>query len=285
MLAIACPPPPCGDCKTWNTETEVCDSDCNTSQCCDNDSCVDDCPTGSCCDDTCCGATQCCDDGSCVTTCPGECKTCSIFGVCEDDDSECSSVDCEDCNNGTCEDRCPALGEHCWLAMCVQCRDILDCDLCEDCVNYQCKHPCDECYIPKYCGSACACVECEYGEEDTTTCSTANSTTECDCSHNIFNPCSSARESVVYSGNSLKSCTGPDCDPVDVLCYTTYQGCKVSESINPLEWCTGAGLGGRIVCEVMLGVPGPGCWTCVNSFEGGVPTNESQGDCPTEAWP
>ena len=128
-------------------------------------------------------------------------------------------------------------------------------------------------------------MECEYGEEDTTTCSTANSTTECDCSHNIFNPCSSARESVVYSGNSLKSCTGPNCDPVDVLCYTTYQGCKVSESINPLEWCTGAGLGGRIVCEVMLGVPGPGCWTCVNSFEGGVPTNESQGDCPTEAWP
>ena len=165
----------------------------------------------------------------------------------------------------------------------------MDCELCYECTHNKCVHPCDdECYYPKYCGYACACVECEYveEEEDTTTCSTANSTTECDCSVNIFNPCSSTEESVVYSGNSLKSCTGPDCDPVDVLCYTTYQSCTTSGSYQPLKWCAGGDMVGvPYWCQIDLNLICPGCWTCANSFESGVPTYESQGDCPDEAWP
>jgi hypothetical protein len=166
----------------------------------------------------------------------------------------------------------------------------LDCVLCEECELHKCVHPCDECFSPKYCGYACACVECEYGEEDTTTCSTANNTTECDCSENIFNPCSSG-ESVVYSGNSLKSCTGPNCGSANVLCYTTFQTCTTSGSYAPLEWCTPHDTGPLPPapwpqsCQVNLEIPGPGCYTCANSFNGGVQTYVPQGDCPIEQWP
>lgn len=265
-------PPPCPDClKGENCDEYVgdCVDDYDCSGC---ESCVD---------------CWCEDDES---KCPGECDTCDD-GTCTDHDYNCSSIDCEICNDGVCEDRCPALGKHCWLGTCVECRDVLDCELCWECINHECVHPCDECYYPKYCGYACACVECYYGEEDTTTCSTANSTTECYCSINIFNPCSSPAESVVYSGATLTSCTGPDCDSVDVLCYTTYPGCKVSGSYQPLKWCSANDVGAPppapwpYSCQLNLDIPGPGCWTCVNSFESGDPTDEPQGDCPVEAWP
>jgi len=277
----------CEDCQTCSIG--YCDDDCTTGQCCDDDVCVDDCPSGECCNGTCCDSGNCCNSTTCCSNSDDICCTDSGSYCCESGktccEGNCCDLGIECCDGDCCND--PSK-PNCHLdTMCVECSDALDCDLCEDCVGFNCVHPCDSCNWPKYCGYACVCVECNYDsqEEDTTTCSVENSTSECDCSHNIINPCSSSEESVVYSGNSLKSCTGPDCDSVDVLCYTTYQECNTSGSISPLEWCTGVGPGLQLVCEVMLGVPGPGCYTCVNSFEAGVPTYESQGDCPIEDWP
>lgn len=270
---------PYGDCGGGCPTCESCVScwcQC-TSECCEDSDCTGECHNG-------CSGCNCVDDES---KCPGECDTCDD-GTCTDHDYLCNWRLCETCNDGECEDRCPALGKYCNYdtGMCEVCVDDFHCELCEECnVLHECVHPCDDCTWPKYCGYACFCVECNYnyGQEDTTTCSTANSTTECHCSINLFSPCSSTEESVVYSGFSLKSCTGPDCDPVSVLCYTTYETCRTSGDYQPYKWCGGDVLPPTCVIDVYQ--PGPGCWTCVNSFESGFPTYESQGDCPIEDWP
>jgi len=234
-------------------------------------------------DGTDCGSGDCkeCISGSCVYKSGNDCEK----------NSDCDTDNCETCEDCVCTDSCPPLGLYCILYECRECRDILDCELCELCMSHECVHPCDDCYYPKYCGYACACVECYPGPEDTTTCSGENSTTACDCSVNIFNPCSGVEESVVYSGASLTSCTGPDCSSADVLCYTTYQSCRTSGVVQPLKWCVSNDVGPPPPapwpksCQLNLDIPGPGCWTCTNSFESGVPTDEPQGECPTEAWP
>jgi len=257
----------CG-CGYWNGSSCTCSGDCPACEDCKSSgescSCQPNCGTNEhCCTDA---GEYCCPDGK--ECCEGDC--CGS-------DQHC----CTDATDGYCCDD----GKYCWYGFCVECRDLLDCELCEECIGYNCVHPCDECYYPMYCAYACACVECYPGEEDTTTCSSANSTTECDCSMNLLNPCSSAAESVVYSGASLTSCTGPDCSSKDVLCYTTYDECKVSGSYQALKWCSGNDVGPP-TCQIILDLPpGPGCWTCVNAFESGDPTHEPQGECPTEAWP
>lgn len=302
MPAISCPPPYCGSCCHWvstgpGPSDGYCDLD-TGADCGDCSGCTGECESCvscSCEDDPSKCTGEChngCSGGNCVddeSKCPGECDTCDD-GNCTDHDYECNWRLCETCNDGECEDRCPALGKYCNYdtGMCEVCVIDSHCELCEECgVTHKCEHPCDDCYYPKYCGAACSCVECNYnyGQEDTTTCSTANNTTGCDCSDSIFSPCSSAEESVVYSGNFLKSCTGPNCGSANVLCYTTYNTCRTSGSIRPLQWCAGVDFYGNLVCDCILGVPGPGCYTCVNSFEAGVPTYESQGDCPIEDWP
>ncbi len=313
---MACCDPPCTGCKTCEAGVCVTDDDnCHTCKecisissthgecqyrngynCMTTSDCTGECESCvscSCEDDPSKCTGEChngCSGGNCVddeSKCPGECDTCDD-GTCTDHDYECNWRLCETCNDGECEDRCPALGKYCNYdtGMCEVCVYNFHCELCEECIHHKCVHPCDDCVYPKYCGYACDCVECYYGEEeDTTTCSTTQSYTECDCSINIFNPCSSNEESVVYSGNSLKSCTGPDCDPVNVLCYTTYQTCRTSGDYQPLKWCGGDLVPPTCVLDLSAPVPGPGCWTCVNSFESGFPTYESQGDCPIEDWP
>jgi len=64
LPAIACPPGDCDDCETWNTETEKCDWDCTTEQCCYNDFCVDTCSGCYKCVDDYCEPCKCWDEGN-----------------------------------------------------------------------------------------------------------------------------------------------------------------------------------------------------------------------------
>ena len=278
-------PPPCPDCYYWNGSSCVpygnCWGGCPECESCVN--CYCDC-TSECCDDSDCTGCESCVDCACVDdddNCTG-CEDC-VSGSCEDNDLNCSSIDCETCNEGVCEDECPALGEYCWYGDCVECIDVLDCELCYVCIHHECVHPCDECYYPKYCGSACACVECYPGTDDTTTCSSGLSSDDCTgCTEWPISPCS-GREKVVYTNNTLTTCTGPDCGSVDVLCYTTYE-CE-AEGWIPFLWCK-YNVPGPNTCSFDIEHPvGPGCWSCVIDEESADPTYEPQGDCPVEAWP
>lgn len=221
--------------------------------------------------------------------CGPECGDCNWNCQCEDRYTECPGgfLTCYDCVAGTCEWNCtdPNLPA-CHLGNCVQCVSILDCDLCETCEYNQCKHPCDDCVWPEYCGAACSCAECTEGTEDTTTCSTSNGFTNCDCSINLFSPCGGTQTSRVYTGYSLESCTGDDCEiRNDVRCYTTYSGCAAQGLIHPLQWCVGQDIGPPS-CTLNIEYAGPGCFDCViDPFELGIETFETRGVCPPEVWP
>ena len=260
----------CDGCKSC--EDGWCNSDddnCDGCEICDGDgNCVDD-------DDECSYYGYCysCEEGECVDDndkCSG-CESC-IDGYCVDDDYNCYG--CKDCVNASCTDN----DENCDYCQdcifgecidndnkCMTCQYCLggacwdDCPSCQECVNDECVHFCDNCDFPKYCANKCVCVECYYGTEDTTTCSSGQSYTLCDCSHNIISPCSSAEVSVVYSDKSLKSCTGPDCDSEEVLCYTTYQAYTTSGGINPLQWCLYS-VPPPDACGINPDYPGPGCY-------------------------
>lgn len=100
-----------------------------------------------------------CDDDSDCTPlqecCGGECIT------------ECDGLDCMECDgtSGECESDCTDPNEpNCHLGLCVECEDILDCALCEECVGYECVHNCDSsvCSWPNFCSTGgCTCVRCE----------------------------------------------------------------------------------------------------------------------------
>ncbi len=276
----------CGLCDTEDScdcyaSDELCTGECDYCYTATSGSyyfCADD-------DENCSAPTPECVDGKCVE-CEWYCSTGQecCGGTCI---TECDSSDCMECDpdSNTCVSECSDPNKpHCYLRACVQCRNILDCALCETCEYNRCKHPCDDCVWPKYCGAACTCVECTEGTEDTTTCSTSNSFTECDCSINIFSPCYGSHETKVYSGHSLESCTGDDCETRnDVLCYTTYSKCEVSGAYKALHFCVGPA--GPFSCTTME-IPGPGCYLCVrDSFELGIETFETRGVCPTELWP
>ena len=170
VLAAPCPPPDCGDCYTWNSETEECEWDCTTGQCCDDGVCVDncddcytcesgscewDCTTGQCCDDGTCVSTcpsgQCCSDGTCVSSCPSD-KCCSS-GTCV---SWCPSGGC--CDSGTCVDDCPS--GICCFGTC--CGDGQECCGIKCCSNACCGYPgtcCDD-PMDTCCGSQCCVSDC-----------------------------------------------------------------------------------------------------------------------------
>jgi len=67
MPVVACPPPDCDDCETWDPETETCDPDCSSGQCCQDDSCVDTCSGCYKCLDGSCEPCKCWDDGNPIT--------------------------------------------------------------------------------------------------------------------------------------------------------------------------------------------------------------------------
>jgi hypothetical protein len=278
----------CTGCQSCNSMIAECaDSEylcTGACQDCDEGDCKSSCTTGQ----ECCG-------GACITECVSSlCMACGPSGSCElscitgqeccggNCITKCESTECKECDGaGSCKSTCddPDLPACSW-GICVECVDILDCDLCEECVGYKCVHPCDDCVWPKYCGNACACVECYPGDDDTTTCSTLNNDLdECGCSMNIFNPCSGTEMMRVYTGNVLESCTGPDCTTYnDVLCYTTYEKCVASGIFKPLQWCIAG------TCEIDLEHPGPGCYGCGRDpYETGVPTYETRGVCPADS--
>jgi len=278
----------------WSAAVFACEPEC--PDCWSGDDCdVYDCdPNQECCGGSCitaCTGCQSCDGSSCADdddNCTG-CKSCNE-GTCEDDDSECNSSACQECNNGVCEDSWPPLGLYCIIGECVECRNILDCDLCQQCVNNECVHPCEDCQWPEYCGSACACVECYPGPEDTTTCSDPEfNFDDCTgCTIDVITPCSGAEDIVVYTGNTLTTCTGPDCEMrKDVLCYTTYDNC-VPGIFKPFRWCISSDiLGEPASCGFILDQPPPpGCYPCApDPFEEGERTYETRGVCPLEVWP
>jgi hypothetical protein len=224
----------------------------------------------------------------CLADCGCGGKTCSGCYTCSGCSCvlNCSSIDCETCNEGVCEDQCPALGKHCYYGSCVECRDVLDCESCYECgVTHECEHPCDECYYPKYCGYACACVECYPGPDDTTTCSGTDYDECVGCSMNPLYPCAEAGNQRVYTHNTLTTCTGPNCETrQDVLCYTTYDECEPGPWI-PLIWCVGNDVGPPS-CQIEDLLNPIGCWNCsIDPLDGGVPSFRTRGFCPTEAWP
>ena len=291
-----CPPPrpPCHTCTPTGWENDCgagqtcCGGSCCSNTCCNGVCCGSgqSCCGGECCNpDDCCNG-ECCPGGCCEDSdCTGECHNGCSNCQCVDDDIKCSSIDCETCNEGVCEDECPALGKHCWYGECVECRDILDCELCYECENHECVHPCDECYYPKYCGYACACVECYPGPDDTTTCSGEDGDECTGCTEWPISPCSGAGDIIVYTNNSLTTCTGTDCETrQDVLCYTTYDQCEAEEWI-PFFWCK-YNVPGPDTCSFDIEHPiGPGCWPCVIDEGSADPTYGTRGICPTEAWP
>lgn len=145
LPAIACPPFDCGDCRTWNAETETCDWDCDTGYCCEDDSCVSSCPGCKTCDgEHCqddnneCSTCKECDDGNCVlkstsecdvdSDCTGPCHNGCSSCSCVDDNSQCST--CQECDNGDCV-----------LKSTSECNVNSDCETEEHCEN--CKCECD----------------------------------------------------------------------------------------------------------------------------------------------
>ena len=99
--SIACPPPDCGDCYTWNSETEECEWDCTTGQCCDDGVCVDNCDAENCEEcvagdcEVCGGDTSkfCCDGNCCISNCEvcveGNCVEIDVNSVTSDVDVVC----------------------------------------------------------------------------------------------------------------------------------------------------------------------------------------------------
>lgn len=194
---------------------------------------------------------------------------------------------CQVCRDGNCENRC-LEEEYCVSGACVECRNMLDCPICHDCdLLGECVHNCDSCIYPEYC-AGCNCRECSYDymQEDFLTCDSSKTKyAVCECSMNLINPCS-GHEAKVYSGNTLKPCTGPDCGTKDVLCYTIKEeGCMVTDTYQPLKWCTGD-IVGQQSCALDITIPpSTGCYDCVSSGEPGEPVHEPSGYCPPPSDP
>jgi len=148
---IACLPD-CDDCETWNPETETCESDCSTGQCCEDDDCVSTCPGCKSCDgeycyddDENCSTCKECDDGDCVlkstsecdvaSDCTGECHNGCSSCSCVNDDSKCSI--CKRCDEGNCV-----------LKTTSECDVDSDCDPDQYC--YLCDCRCNDCYAWEY---------------------------------------------------------------------------------------------------------------------------------------
>jgi len=185
LPAIACPPPDCDDCETWNTETETCDWDCSTGRCCDGGSCVDDCSTGRCCDGSCCDSGNCCNSTKCCPNSDDVCCTDSGSYCCDSGETCCQGSCCttdQCCDDGTCVDDCPT-GECCDDGTCVSSCPTGEC--CDDgtcvssCPSGQC---CDDGTCVSSCPTGECCDEgnCEPMEMDSVTSNKASACVGCD---------------------------------------------------------------------------------------------------------
>ncbi len=114
---IACPDPDQGDeCDYWWDCGDWC-CDCVDGYCEENyyvDWCSEEYGYGYCYECIDCGCVlkdwaECGQHSDCTGECHGGCYTCT----CLDDSSKCNAANCEECNNGICEDRCVPLGEYC----------------------------------------------------------------------------------------------------------------------------------------------------------------------------
>jgi len=205
--AIACPPPPCPDCKTWNPETEVCDWDCATGQCCYNDSCVDNCSgCQSCVNDYCednddnCDGCRSCEGGWCNTDddkCDG-CEICNPDGICEDDDDNClSSGPCKTCVDSVCED------------------DDTKCSGCKTCDGGSCEDDDDECI---------GCESCIAGfcEDDDNECG--------DCGFCFLGSCYDDDDQCLDCQNCIDNYCYDACPSGEICCpdETCWKKCKLS---------------------------------------------------------
>ncbi len=138
MSAIACPPPPCGDCQTWNPETEACDSDCSSGQCCNDDVCVDDCDdcytceSGSC--DWDCSPLQECCNGTCCDYC--------CDGVCCSSGQSCCDNEC--CDNPCCGTECCGANQYCCGGETCCNSDEVCCWYFDGGFTYYCNPPCTD---------------------------------------------------------------------------------------------------------------------------------------------
>jgi len=206
LPAVACPPGDCDDCETWDPETETCEWDCSSGQCCDGGSCVDDCPTGSCCDGSCCDSGNCCNSTTCCPNSDDVCCTDSGSYCCDSGETCCQGSCCttdQCCDDGTCVSLCPT-GECCDDGTCVS-----SCPTGKCCSNGTCVSSCPT-------GKCCKGGECE--SPDTTWSTTAGVSVTADDSikekvNNAINsiPCVSGVEvtDVIGSVNGkIRECCG-----------------------------------------------------------------------------
>lgn len=263
MPAIACPPPYCGSCCHWvstgpgpsdgycdlnlGAECGDCQGGCyNPCNNCVSCSCEWDCsPTQYCCTDSgdyCCESSETCCEGSCCINvcCNGICcglsweiccnGTCCDIGNCCNDETCCAPGG--DCCTDADDAYCCYAGLTCCQGNCcdpfdeICCEgDCCDKDLCEECVDGECKvcggDPDLKCCFPPWrsCNNRCEL-------ELTGACATSNNE---DCPSCYPGDCS-ATTTKVYTGNDVYSCKYHGCpgDCVsddDVLCYTEYK-CK-----------------------------------------------------------
>ena len=146
--ADPCPPPSCPACYTWNGSACVwacgagscCGGSCCSNTCCNGVCCAAGqiccngtcCSPNRCCNGVCCGAGTCCADSDCGNPSCWICIKCQCHFLC-------NTANCEECISGTCTDKCPLLGQ------CKKCDGSGNCvtkchpELCEQCVNNECK--------------------------------------------------------------------------------------------------------------------------------------------------
>ncbi len=223
-------PPPCPDCL----EGENCDEyvgDCVDWQdcggwCCDcidcfceenyyDDWCSEEYGYGYCyeCSDCYCVLkdwAECGQHSDCTGECHGGCYTCT----CLDDSSKCNAANCEECNNGICEDRCVPLGEYCdGAGECVYCRNDSDCNekLGGDC--WSCSIYNDACY----CMTRCGCGEGYIGGPGYGCNEECEECVNCKCQLKWWAECTS-----------------------DLRCYESFDSCHVCNNCECWNTCNGA---------------------------------------------
>lgn len=223
MPAIACPPPLCGDCETWNPETEVCDWDCSPGKCCEDDGCVSTCPGCKNCvsnhcedDDDECSTCKECVDGDCVLKATSEC----------DVDSDCDpGQHCENCQcctelGGACEQDAQCCSGICGPIGCGNCKSDSDCAECEVCFNGFCVSilPCP---LYTHCDNHACVPDCEI--DYLTMCTYTEPPLDPGCDHPVnsfacINPGGTCSWELVEGPDWQTHCVVPDCTRLPTFC-------------------------------------------------------------------
>jgi len=165
----------------------------------------------------------------------------------------------------------------------VECLDLLDCEICEECIGHECVHPCDDCDDwPQYCVDNCVCKSCSVGDAALSPCSESQEDNyKCPaCTIQTTNPCSNysmrdyAGETIIYL-----SCAGDDCEPIEELCYTEYD--CTTKTLLLAHACLPATPGPGDSCQIETSVP-VFCWSCgKDSTDEGTPSNVDSYECPS----